>query len=235
VDECFNNELINNIKTILNNYTKETPTNYILIIWKVTEFYYLLLKNKPEMIKQMCDLSITLNIVMYLEIYNNKVLTNKAKEKAKNIPLKNKEQKMTQVNYIKEILMNCVNYLNIITSSYEGNDYLSQETSFIRYIIQAIENENNDEEFLSIAFNCLSNYFKSDTGQLFLVQNIVDIFYLLMKMQKKYCTDSNILISINNICSTVINCGKIEKNYVSNFFDILLQSIKYIELDLKSN
>ena len=230
VDECFNNDIISNIKIILNNYSKEMPSNYILIIWKATEFYYLLLKKKPEMIKKMCELNIPLNIVIYLDIYNNKVLPISIEEKAKNILLKNNENKL--INYVKEILMNCVYFLNIITSSYEGNDYLSQETSFNKYLILAIENENNDKEFLNIGLQCLSNYFKSDTGQEFLVQNIVDIFHLLTNMQYKYSTDVEILISMNNICNTVINCGKIQKNYVNNFFDILIQSIKYKEIDL---
>ena len=80
--------------------------SYILIIWKATEFYYLLLKKKPEMIKKMCELNIPLNIVIYLDIYNNKVLPISIEEKAKNILLKNNENKL--INYVKEILMNCV-------------------------------------------------------------------------------------------------------------------------------
>ena len=232
VDECFNSELITNIRIIINNYAKETPSNYILIIWKATEFYYLLLKNKPEMIKQMCDLNITFNMVIYLDIYNNKVVPIDIEEKTKNILLKINAKKINQINYVKEILMNCVNYLNIITSSYEGNNYLSQETSFNKYIILAIENENNEKSFLNIALQCLSNYFLSDTGQLFLVQNIVDIYQLLSNLQYKYTTDDEILININNICNTAINCKKVEKTYVINFFDILARSIKYKEIDL---
>ena len=65
--------------------------------------------------------------------------------------------------------MNCINYLYIITSSQEGNDYLSTSTSFNKYIILALENENNDKKFLNIALKCLYNYFGAESGLLFLL------------------------------------------------------------------
>ena len=57
------------------------PDNYIQIIWKVTEFYYILIKNKPEMMKNLCELNVGLNVVNYLDIYNNKVMPKSEEEK----------------------------------------------------------------------------------------------------------------------------------------------------------
>ena len=234
-EEIFNSDLLKNIRVTINNYSKEMPQNYTLIIWKITELYFIILKNKPEMIKKMCDLNITLNMVNYLDIYNNKVMPTSEKEKVLNLLLKRNDSlsnNLLRKNYVKEILLNCINYLNIITSSPEGNNYLSTNTSFNKYIIFAIENENNDTLFLSIALQCLSNYFKSDTGLMFLVTNIVDIYHLITDMQYKYYSDSGIIINMNNICDTVINSDKIQNTYVKNFFEVLIESIKFKEIDL---
>ena len=234
-EETFNSELLNNIRITINNYSKEMPPNYTLIIWKITELYYLILKNKPEMIKKMCDLNITLNMVNYLDIYNNKVIPTSEKEKVLNLLLKRNDSlsnNLLKKNYVKEILLNCINYINIITSSSEGNNYLSTNTSFNKYIIFSIENENNETIFLSIALQCLSNYFKSDTGLMFLVTNIIDVYHLITDLQYKYYSDSGILINMNNICDTVINSDKIQNTFVKNFFEVLIESIKFKEIDL---
>ena len=232
-EECFKSDLIKNIKIAINNYVKEIPPNYTLIIWKVTEFYYLLLKSKKEMIKTLCELNITSNMVNYLDIYNNKVMPKTEVENALNMILKKNETKIIKINYVQEILMNCINYLNIITTSIEGNNYLSEDTSFNKCILLVLENENNDNNFLSLALQCLCNYFKSESGQIFLATNIEDIFDLLTNLQNKYNNDIGILIiNINHICETVINCNKIEKNYKKNFFDILTESIKFKKIDL---
>ena len=232
-EDCFKSEIINNIKTTINNYAIEMPPNYTLIIWKVTKLYYLLLKNKQEMIKKMCELGITLNIVNYLDIYNNKVMPKSEQEKTLNILLKiNQNNNIIKKNYVSEILMNCINYLNIISTLTEGNDYLTSNTSFNKYILLSLENENNDNIFLTIALQCLSNYLKAESSQMFLKTNIVDIYHLITNLQYKYYSDSEILINMNNICDTVINCNKIEKNYVKKFLEILTESIKFKEIDL---
>ena len=219
IEECFSSDLIKNIKNIMNNYSKEIPPNYTLIIWKVSEFYYLLIKSNPQKVSSMCELKITLNIVNYLDIYNNKALP-KIEDEKKIV------NKIININYIAEILMNCINYLYIITSSQEGNDYLSTSTSFNKYIILALENENHDKKFLNIALKCLYNYFGAESGLLFLLTNIVDIYHLFNKLYYKYKTDIEILLNMNKICGIIINYKKIDKNYIKNFFEILIDNIK---------
>ena len=236
-EDIFNSDLLKNLKTTINNYAKEMPTNYTLIIWKITELYFLLIKNKPEMIQKMCDLSITSNMVNYLDIYNNKVMPKSDQVEILNLLLKktnaiNGGNNILKKNYVKEILLNCINYLSIITSTVEGNNYISNNTSFNKYIILAIENENNDNIFLSIALKCLSNYFKSEIGLMFLLTNIVDVYHLITNLQNKYYSESEILTNMNNICDTAINSNKIAKNYIKNFFEVLKENIKFKEIDL---
>ena len=250
---CFNIDLIKNIRIIINNYAKEMPDNYIQIIWKVTEFYYILIKNKPEMMKNMCELNVGLNVVNYLDIYNNKVMPKSEEEKKlenqqnqldilnsnsdalishnkKNISSK----KNIKVNYVREIMMNCINFLHIVTSYPEGNNYLSENTSFNKYILLALGNDLNDNKFLIIALQCLSNYFKSDLGSNFLRANIVDVFQLIKYLQNKYYSNSGILINITIICGIIINetDNKVAKNYVKEFFYLIGESFKFQEWNL---
>ena len=128
-------------------------------------------------------------------------------------------------NYIRGIMMNCIYYLDCITTIPDVNKYLSTNTSFNRYLMISIQNENNDNNFIVIALHCFGNYLMSEASSTFLKTKLVEIYQLLKNMQTKYYSNSGILININYISGSII-MNPIDNNYVKMFFDLVAESIK---------
>ena len=278
IDECFEIGLVKKLKKTLHELTKEMPDKYSQILCKLTEFYYYLIKNKPESSGKLCDFDITRNVVKYIDIFNNKIQPKSDQErefevqqnqlemlnnsmndesiKNGNLIKNNKEnniiendenilneeiydsfsfssnvlkkKKTLKTNYNRGIMMNCINYLDKITSIADVNKYLSANTSFNSYIVISIKNENNDNNYLVIALHCFGNYLLSEAGSTFLKTKLVDIYQLLKNLQSKYYSNSGILININYIAGSII-INKIDKNYAKMFFDLVADSIKFQE------
>jgi len=289
IDECFEIGLVKKVKKTIHEITKESPEKYSKLLYKLTEFYYYLVKNKSENSEKLCEYEITKNVVKYIDIFNNKIEPKSEKEKeievqqnrldllnnsmndgsVKNDSIKsyknNKENKKENniennkennikndenilndelfdaysfssnklqnkktkksINYVRGIMMNCINYLDKITTIADVNKYISSNTSFNKYIMSSIKNENNDNNFLVIALHCLGNYLVSEAGITFLKTKLIDIYQLLKNLQSKYYSNSGILININYISGSII-MNQIDKNYAKMFFDLVADSIK---------
>ena len=260
IDDSYEIGLVKKCKKTIFNLTKDNPENYIKILLKLTEFYYYLIKNKPENSNKLCEYDITRNVVKYIDIFNEKIQENSEPENKINIQdiinngiidekkinsnnnndndiLKdepfdhmslgsnkgqNKQYLITDCSA--KILMNCINFLDIITNNPEANAYLTSKTSFTKYLIAAIKNDKNDKTFIAIALHSLGNYIISNEGNEYLQTNIVDIYQLLKNLQSSYYSNSEILININYICGSIINILT-DKNYINMFFDIVAESI----------
>ena len=134
-------------------------------------------------------------------------------------------KKPPKVNYIRKIMMNCINFLDKITKIQDLNKDISAKTSFNKTIITSIKNENNDNSYLIVALHCLGNYLHSEAGITFLKLKIIDIYSLLKNLQSKYYSNAGILININYISGAIImNCE--DKNHSKLFFDLVADSIK---------
>ena len=277
IDECFEIGLVKKVKKIIFELTKDIPENYSKILFKLTEFYYNLIKTKPENSGKFCEYDITRNVVKYIDTFNNQIKPKSEQEKeieiqqnqfdminnniidesiknGKNSKLpvikheenniNNKENKLNEesldkislssnkeqqknikINFNRGIMMNCINFLDIITTIPEANNYISSNTSFNKYIILAIQNDNNDNNFLIVALHCLGNYILSEAGDNFLKTKIIDMFILLRNLQSQYYSNSGILININYISGSIIN-SEIDKKYIIMFFDLVAESIK---------
>ena len=260
IDDSYEIGLVKKCKKTIFNLTKDNPENYIKILLKLTEFYYYLIKNKPENSNKLCEYDITRNVVKYIDIFNEKIQEKSEPENKINIqdiinngiieePKDNFNNK-NENNLIKDdnfdlmslgsnkgqnkqnliidcsaiILMNCINYLDIITTNPEANTYLTTKTSFTKYVIAAIKNDKNDKTFIANALHCLGNYILSNEGVEYLQTNIVDLYQLLSNLQSTYYSNSEILMNINYICSSIIKILT-DKNYINMFFDIVAESI----------
>ena len=272
-EECFEIGVVKKVKKILHDLTKDTPDNYAELLCKLTEFYYYLIKNKPEYNGKLNEYEITRNVVKYIDIFNNKVQPKSEQEKEievqqnqleflndnindesiKNGSFKTRKKQMTENeenllneeiletlsfsstkiqkrsslknSFVRGIMMNCINYLDSITSIPEVNKYLTSNTFFNSYIVSSIQNENNDNNYLVVALHCFGNYLLSEAGISFLKSKVIDIYQLLKNLQTKYYSNSGILININYISGSII-MNKIDKNYAKMFFELIIESIK---------
>ena len=177
-----------------------------------------------------------------LELFNNSIKNGEEKKEKDNINNENEfndellktytfksnklnYKKSPKNNYIRRIMMNCICYLDVITTVPDVNKYLSTNTSFNRYLMIAIQNENNDNNFLVISLHCFGNYLLSEASSTFLKTKLVEIYQLLKNLQTKYYSNSGILININYISGSII-MNLIDNNYVKMFFDLVAESIK---------
>jgi hypothetical protein len=135
------------------------------------------------------------------------------------------DKKVQKVNYIRAILMNCINFLNIITENPEVNNYISSNTQFNKCIIASIKNENNDNNYLIIAIHCLDNYIRSEAGNILLKTQIYELYSILKNLQSKCYSNSTLLININYLAGAII-LNSDEKNNSNLFFDLVAESIK---------
>jgi hypothetical protein len=85
IDDCYEIGLVKKCRQIIFKLTKDNPENYIKILLKLTEFYYYLIKNKPENSNKLCDYDITRNVVKYIDIFNEKIQKNSEPENKINI------------------------------------------------------------------------------------------------------------------------------------------------------
>ena len=135
------------------------------------------------------------------------------------------DKKKPKINYIRGIMMNCINFLNIITEKPEANNYISSNTQFNKCIIESIKNENNDNNYLIIGIHCLDNYLQSKAGSNFLKTQIYEIYSLLKNLQSKYYSNSGLLININYLSGSII-LNIDDKKISKLFFDLVAESIK---------
>ena len=120
--------------------------------------------------------------------------------------------------------MNCIICLDQITMIDLGIQYLST-TKFQQILLETFEKKNAEPEIIKYCLHCLGSYLYKDLGNNVKTINFEKILFLLILLQKKYYSNSDILININYIAGYLIKIIR-DKVAKEKLYQLIGESIK---------
>ena len=168
------------------------------IIENLTIIFMNLTMNNLENIKKLCKLNIVLTILIILEYFLDKNFN--------------------------QIVLNCIICLDQIAMIDEGIIYLSS-TKFPSLLIETFNKKMNDVEIVKISLHCLGNFVYKDLSININSLKFEITINLLINLQKKYYSNSDVLISINLVAGYLIKIMK-EKSAKEKLYFLINESIK---------
>ncbi len=123
-----------------------------------------------------------------------------------------------------QVIMNCIICLDQITMVDEGIQYLSY-TKFQQLLLEVFDKKNGEPEIIKYCLHALGNYLYKDLGNNIKTIDFEKILQLLILLQKKYYSNSDILININYIAGYLIKLIK-DKTAKEKLYQLIGESIK---------
>ena len=216
----------------IKDFTKDQMSSE-KIIEKISALYKTLLTNNIENIEKFCKNGIVLNIFSIIENYWNKgpAISNSSTllmHTSANVPNVLKPQVLNDSaaspNSSSKIILNCVSSLDSMTISDKAIAYLS-DTRFAALIYDLFDRRREDTDIIKSALHCLGNYLYKEIGGNLKTISFEKVLQLMHSLQKKYYSNSEILINVNYIAGYLIKIVK-EKQSKKKLFMIITNSIK---------
>ena len=164
----------------------------------ITSLYGSLIRNNLENLIEFCKNDLSISIFTILENYLD--------------------------SNSSQIIMNCILCLDQISMIDQGIIYLSK-TKFQQVLLDTFEKKSTDPEIIKNCLHCLGNYLYKDLGNNVKTINFEKIILLLILLQKKYYSNSDILININYIAGYLIKLIK-DKVAKDKLYQLIEESIK---------
>lgn len=184
------------LETISNSLNKVISNEKI--VENITIVYMNLIVNNIENIIRLCKVNSILTILIILEHYINTIYN--------------------------QIVINCIVILDQIAMIDEGIIYLSS-TKFPSLLTQTFHLKMNEVDIIKISLHCLGNFVYKDLGLNIISIEFENTLNLLIKLQKKYYSNSDVLISINLVAGYLIKIMK-EKSAKEKLYFLISESIK---------
>jgi predicted CopG family antitoxin len=182
--------------------TKGYITNEI-IIENITSLYKNLVLNNLENIEKFCKRGIVINLFFCLENYWDKTPPEKNYSGSSSAPIatqphlaKEENQNLTSLSAALQIVLNCIACLDSLTISDKAIAYLG-ETKFSGLILETLNKKQNEIDIIKTALHCLGSYLYKEIGNNLKTIDFENLIKILIFMQKKHYSNSDILIKIN--------------------------------------
>ena len=163
-----------------------------------------------------------------LNVENDNKLNEEKKEEEGDFKDDDKDVNIkTKNELIRGIMGNSMNVMKKVTADPNNNEYIANETPFSDTLLKTLDNKNNDKTFISSGLHALENYLKTEKGKNFENLDLNKLYNLLKNLQMYYYSDPNIMQTINNISSSLVqNLKDDKKGFIIKFFNLLNDSIK---------
>ena len=225
VDIFIENGIVDNIIYLLDLFNKKNCENKIITnvfnrIFSLTKSVNL--NNKEDEKNE--ENSLTKSTTFKTKKYGNFIKNLAIKKKGSDVNIKNNlldTPKQNKINFINDILLNCINSLDQVTLC---NTKDLTESEYYNSVINCLKNESNNLIFLNVCLHSLGNYFynKNNNEKI----NFDELFNILKKYQDKFYNNEDILSNINFISGGVINNCKIDDEKILMFYNLIIDSIK---------
>lgn len=169
------------------------------LIENVTNLYGNLLINNLESIEKFCKTGQISAILMILEKYSDSAANN-------------------------QISLNCIVCLDSLTVVDKAIHFIA-DTKFATILFVVLDKKINEPHIIKYSLHLLANYVYKELGNNLKSLNFEQVLQMLINVQKKYYSNSDILININKIAGSLIKFMK-EKSAKEKLFQIISESMK---------
>jgi len=172
--------------------------NNVPLIENVTNLYGNLLINNLESIEKFCKTGQIAATLMILEKYSD--------------------------SDNNQIPLNCIVCLDSLTVVDKAIQFIA-DTKFSIILFNVLDKKLNEPHIIKYSLHLLSNYVYKEIGNNLKSLNFEQVLQMLINVQKKYYSNSDILINVNKIAGSLIKLMK-EKAAKEKLFQIISESMK---------
>ena len=222
VDALVKNGIVDNIIYLLDLFNKKNSENKIMT--NVINRIFSLTKSVKMENEKNEENSLTKSTTFKTKKYGNLIKSIALKKKGSDLNLKNNlldTPKQNKINFINDILLNCINSLDQVTLC---NVKDLTESEYYNSVINCLKNDSNNVIFLNVCLHSLGNYFYNKTNNDKI--NFDELYNILNNYQDKFYNNEDILSNINFISGGVINNCKIDDDKILMFYNLIIDSIK---------
>jgi hypothetical protein len=224
--EVLDSGLLNKIKEVC-----RPNINNEIFIEHITALYKSLVMNNLENIEKFCNTGVVVNLFYCLENYWDKqgsgqfIQLNKKNVNNNDANTNTNTNSATQtISLANQIVLNCVSTLDCMTISDKAISSLA-DTKFSKIIFETIDKKQNEIEIIKTILHLLGNYLYKEIGNNLRTINFEKLLQILISLQKKHYSNSEILININYIAGYLIKIMK-DNSAKEKLYLIISSSLK---------